>query len=141
MSLRVLAAPVAALVLCAPARADDAELAATLRQVVAGNLAAYDREDVDATMSFVHTKSPDYASTQSALQAQFEALDVTTELVDFAYIGHDDEFAIARVRAKTADGPGNTFTDNTVDAIVIFHQENGAWKLWGDEILGIAIGQ
>jgi hypothetical protein len=129
-------------VLCAAtALADDAELAEALRQVVTGNLAAYDREDVDATMSFVHTKSPDYASTQAALPAQFQALDVTTELIDFTYIGHDDEFAVARIRAKTADGPGKTFTDNTVDAIVIFHQENGAWKLWGDEILGVAIAQ
>jgi hypothetical protein len=92
-------------------------------------------------MSYVHSKSPDYESTQAALPAQFEELDVTTELVEFTYIGHDDEFAVARVRAKTADGPGNAFTDNTVDVIVIFHQENGAWKLWGDEILGTAIGQ
>ena len=142
MRLRVWAASMAALAVCAPpALADDAELAEALRQVVLGNLAAYDREDADATMSFVHTASPDYEPTKAALAAQFPALDVASELVDFTYIGHDDEFAVARVRVKTADGPGNDFTDNTVDAIVIFHQENGAWKLWGDEVLGVAIGQ
>ena len=52
---------VAALVLlgfgAAHARAEDDPLTAALRPVVEGHLAAYDREDVDATMSFVDSKS------------------------------------------------------------------------------------
>jgi hypothetical protein len=121
------------------ARAEDDPLTAALRPVVAGNLAAYSREDVDATMSFVDSKSPDYESTKAALPAQFEQLDVKSELVDFKLIGHDDEFAVARVRFKSVGKPDSGFTDNTVDAIIVFHQENGAWKLWDESILGVEI--
>lgn len=123
------------------ALADDAPLAAALRQVVAGNFAAYDREDVAGTMSFIDSKSPDYDTTKAALAAQFGDLDAKAELVSFTYIGHDDEFAVARVKAKTVGKAGSGFSDNTVDSIVIFHQENGAWKLWGEEILGVQIAQ
>jgi hypothetical protein len=134
---------VAALVLlgfsASHALAADDPLTAALRPVVAGHLAAYDREDVDATMSFVDSKSPDFESTKTALAAQFEQQDVTTELVDFALIGHDDEFAVARVRIKSTGKPESGFTDNTIDTILIFHQESAAWKLWDESILGVEI--
>ena len=124
-----------------PAFGDDAPLAAALRQAVEGNVAAYDRRDVDGTMRFIDTKSPDYESTKAALADQFKDLDATSTLVGFDYIGHDNEFAVARVKLKTTGKPGTGFTDNTVDAIVLFHQENGAWKLWGEEILGVQMAQ
>ena len=73
------------------------------------------------------------------LARQFEQLDVTNELVDFALIGHDDEFAVARARIKSVGKPGGGFTDNTVDTILIFRQENAAWKLWDESILGVEI--
>jgi hypothetical protein len=124
-----------------PARADDEALAAALRKVVEGNFAAYNKEDLAASMALIDTKSPDYETTKAALLSQFKDLDVTTELVSFTYIGHDDEFAVARIKAKTVGKPSSTFANNTVDAIVLFHQENGAWKLWGEDILGVQIPQ
>ncbi len=147
MSARRWAAGVmAAAIVCscgrfAAADEDDGELKAALRAVVAGNVAAYDREDVDGTMSFIHTKSPDYDSTKAVLPEQFKALDVTSELVGFTYIGHDDEFAVARAKTKTTGQAGSDLVNNTVDAILIFHQEGGAWKLWSEQILGVEIPQ
>ncbi|MGA8053580.1 MAG: hypothetical protein WCA12_06915 [Burkholderiales bacterium] len=122
-----------------PALADDAALEGALRQAVTGNFAAYDRKDADRSMGFIHSKSPNYEPTKNALANQFKALDVTTDLVDFKYIGHDDEFAVARVIAKTTGKPGTDFTNNVVDAIMIFHQENGQWKLWSEDILGVKL--
>ena len=109
-----------------------------LRAAAGGNITAYDRKDLGGTMSYVHTKSPDYATTKAALEEQFKALDVKSELVDFHYIGHDDEFAVARVKSKTM-GKTVDFTNNTVDAIVIFHMEDGTWKLWSQQVLGVFI--
>jgi hypothetical protein len=123
----------------APALADDAALETALRQTVTGNLSAYDRKDADRTMGYIHSKSPDYEPTRNALAGQFKDLNLTTELVGFKYIGHDDEFAVARVIAKTTAKPGTDFNNNVVDAIVIFHQENGQWKLWSEEILGVTL--
>jgi len=120
-----------------PARADDTQLADALRAVVAGNIAAYNRDDVDATMSFIDTASPDYDPTKTEIAQQFKDLETNTELVDFKYIGHDDEFAVARVKTKVIAKGGSAFVNNVVDSIMIFHQQNGSWKLWSEKILGV----
>lgn len=123
-----------------PALADDAALAAALEQVVVDNAAAYDREDVAATMGTIATKSPNYDSTQADLATQFTDLELKPEVVGFQYIGHDDEFAVARAKIKTVATPKSAgFTDNTVDAILIFHQDGGVWKLWAEEVLGVEL--
>lgn len=124
----------------APAFAQDTALADTLRQVVMDNTAAYDREDLAAAVATIATKSPDYESTQKELAEQFAALEVKSELVSFQYIGHDDEFAVARAKVKTVGTPKTAdFADNTVDMILVFHQDGGVWKLWTDEILGVEL--
>lgn len=116
---------------------DDNGLEDALRAPVAGHLAAYGKKDADGAMKFVDTKSPDYESTKLALEEQFKDLDVTPTLVDFDYIGHDEEFAVARVKVKTTGKPESGFVDNTVDSIMIFHFQNGAWKLWTEKVLGV----
>jgi hypothetical protein len=116
---------------------DDGELATVLRQVVEQNLAAYNREEAAGAMDLIHTKSPEYSTTEEALPGIFEELDVRTELVGFQYIGHDDEFAVARVKFKTTEQSGELFSANVVDTITVFHQENGVWKYWSDHILGV----
>lgn len=122
-----------------PAQADDA-LAETLREVVANHLDAYDREDVEATLMTIDSRSPAHEATQQKLATQFPELDVKPELVEFAYIGHDGEFAVARVKTKTAAESGeDEFTGNVTDAIVVFHTENGVWKLWGEHLLGVVV--
>jgi hypothetical protein len=124
----------------ASAQAEDTALVTALRQAVTGNFAAYDRKDVDGSMRFIDSKSPDYDSTKGALAALFKDVNNTrTEIVGFAYIGHDDEFAVARVKSKTTGKAESGFGNNVVDAIMIFHQENGQWKLWSEEILGVQV--
>jgi len=139
MNARTWASCVAVLVplsLGAPAaRAAEDPLAASLRRVVEGNLAAFNQKDVGATMSFVDTRSPDYGSTKDELVEEFKGYDLKAELVGFALIGHDDEFAVARVKTKTTAKPNSGFVNNTVDAIAIFHQENGAWKFWSQQVI------
>ena len=125
----------------ASAAGHDDGLGPVLRQVVEGNLAAYNREDPMAAMEFVHSKSPEYGTTQAALKGQFEVMDARSELVGFTYIGHDDEFAVARVKLKTMDKSGEDFSTNVIDTITVFHQEDGVWKYWSDHILGVELVQ
>jgi hypothetical protein len=139
MNARTWASCVGVLVLLslgAPAaRAAEDALAGSLRQVVVENLAAFNRKDVDAAMSFVDTRSPDYGATKDELVQDFKGYDLTADLVGFTLIGHDDEFAVARVKTRTSGKPNSGFVNNTVDAIAIFHQQNGAWKLWSQEVI------
>lgn len=117
----------------------DGPLIGSLRQVMANNFEAYNKKDINALMAGIDSRSPEYEPTRQAAEAQFKDLDVTTELTDFRYMGHDDEFAVARIKAKTTGKPGSGFADNTVDAIVLFHQENGQWKMWSEDILAVTI--
>ena len=125
----------------AAAGATDDKLAATLRGVVQDNLRAYDAEDADGAMRSVHTRSPQYEPTRAALPEQFQDLDVTAKLTDFKYMGHDDEFAVARVKIQVEGPSGSVFVNNTTDDIVLFHQEGGIWKLWTNEVLGVDFEQ
>ena len=128
---------IALAVLCLFAPAARAQLAAGLRETLYANLGAFNRKDIDATMRTVDSRSPDYAPTKQAIEERFKDLNVQSEIVAFDYMGHDDEFAVARAKVKTTGKPGSGFTDNTVDAIMLFHQENGAWKLWSEDIVAI----
>jgi hypothetical protein len=119
------------------AGAADDELAATLRGVVEENLRAYDAEDARGVQRTMHTRSPEYSPTVTAVTRQLDDDDLTVRLVDFKYMGHDDEFAVARVKIKVEGPPGSVYVNNTTDNIVLFHQEGGTWKLWTDEILGV----
>ena len=117
--------------------ADDiGGLEGALRQVVEKNLAAYNAEDAPGTLATVHTNSPAYGNLRDALPGQFGALNTRTELERFTYIGHDDEFAVARVQYRTEGGSTEPFMDNILDTITLFHQEDGTWKYWDDYILG-----
>ena len=132
----ILASLVLSMVTGTAVAGNDDGLEATFRQLVENKLAAFNREDVSATMQYIHTKSPEYGSTQEVLSGQFQVLDARTELVDLRYMGHDDEFAVARVKFKTVNQSGEPFEANVLDTIAVFHLEDGVWKYWSDHILG-----
>lgn len=119
-----------------PARA---QLAPALEYAWSLNLDAYNRKDVDGTMRTVDTRSPDYEATKQAIEEQFKTLDLKAELVKFDLMGHDDEFAVARVKTKTTGAPGSGFANNITDAIVLFHQQGGTWKLWSEKVIAVDI--
>ena len=116
-----------------------AQLAPALEYVWGKNLEAFNKEDGAGVMATIDTRSPDFGPTSAALDALFKDRDQKAQLLDFVLMGHDDEFAVARVKTRTTDKPGSGFTNNVVDAIVVFHQENGDWKLWSEQILGVQI--
>lgn len=130
-------AAVLGLAAVAGATSHDKQLTTTLRKVVEDNVSAYNAKDVDGVMRGIHTRSPEYASTKAAIEEQFRTVPATAQLVDFRFIGHDDEFAIARMKLKIAGPPTSDFQDDVVDSVMLFHQENGTWKLWTDEVLGV----
>lgn len=134
---------VVALVWCGPglAQAEDDGLAEALKSQVAGHVAAYDKKDAATAMSFVDTRSPDYESTKEAVTEQLQGPEVDVKLAGFDYVGHDDEFAYARVKLKSTGKPDSGFVDNTVDSVMIFHYQDGAWKLWTQKVLGVDIAQ
>ncbi len=141
MRYRVLVPLAALLGMAVAAGAADDKLNVTLRGVVEENLRAYDAEDPAGVLRTMHTRSPEYDPTQAALPGQFAEEDLTVQLVDFRYMGHDDEFAIARVKTRVTKPGGGAFQDNVVDSVMLFHREGGLWKLWSDDVLGVEFEQ
>ena len=132
------AAVLAALLgLAVTAAASDQKLSDTLKGVMENHVRAYDAQDTDGVLRTMHTQSPAYEPTRAALAEQLRSGGVGVTLVDFHYMGHDSEFAVARVRMKTLGPPGSHFVGNVTDNIMLFHQEGGVWKLWGDDVLGV----
>lgn len=138
MKLR-LTTSVALLALLGSAQPALSQLAPALEYAWSLNLDAFNKENVDGAMATVDTRSPAWKATQLELEKLFKDYDLKAELVKFVVMGHDDEFAIARVKTKTTGQPGTEFTNNITDAIVIFHQEGGTWKIWSEEILAVEI--
>ena len=120
----------------APVVQAEEVLGTTLEKLSKDQIAAFNREDLAATMAYAHTKSPAYASTQAELTAQFSEYDAKAEQTSFQFVGHDDEFAVARVKVKVTAPGVEGFNNNIVDTLVLFHQEDGRWKLWDAFVLG-----
>jgi hypothetical protein len=116
-----------------------AQLAPALQYVWGQNLEAFNKEDKAGVMATIDTRSPDFGPTSAALDALFKDRDQKAQLVDFVLMGHDDEFAVARVKTRTTGQPGSDFANNVTDAVVLFHQENGTWKLWSEKIIAVEI--
>jgi hypothetical protein len=135
MKTRIIAFTAALLVATAAAAEHDAELAAALEKVSKDQIAAFNKEDAAATMGFAYSKSPDYDSSKAELASLFASTDAKAEQVSFAFVGHDDEFAVARTKVKVTSADAG-FQNNIVDALIVFHSEGGAWKVFDTYVLG-----
>jgi hypothetical protein len=120
-----------------PALADGDPLAASLQKVVEQQVATFNAENLSGSMATIHSQSPEYQPTQEELAEQFPEESLSAALVSFQYVGHDDEFAVARVKLKVSAPEGDEFVDNVSDTMMLFHQENGAWRVWGDFLIGV----
>jgi hypothetical protein len=109
------------------ARAAD-DLAQALRGVLEANEAAIAKGDVDAMSRTLHSQSPVYAKTRSAMKNW--PFKLKTDMLYFKVIGEDGDFAFARVRTKTTKVSGPEFQDNVTDALHAFKKEGPDWKIW-----------
>ena len=137
MTYRTVAILSALLGLAPTAGASDEKLAEALKGVMENHVRAYDAQDMDGVLRTMHTRSPEYEPTKTALAEQLRGGGLDVTLVDFRYIGHDPEFAVARVKMKTVAPPDSGVASNVTDNILLFHQEGGVWKLWSDDVLGV----
>ena len=115
-----------------------ADTSSDIEKAIRGNLEHTENEDVDAVMRDLHSLSPAYSQTQQVLLQLFSAYDLEYELVDYSFVGEDEEYAYAKVKQRTSKVSGPAFQDNEIDMLVIFKQENGVWKLWTQANLAVS---
>jgi hypothetical protein len=113
------------------------DVAKALQAVLEDNVKALNEKALDLGMSAIHSQSPVLAPTRQMLEKIHAAYDLHVEILSFAYIGRDAEYAVARASQKTTKVRGPEFRDNVVDAMHIFRQENGQWKVWQSAVLSV----
>lgn len=111
-------------------KAQAANTEELVRQVLEQNLVASQQEDIDAYMTTMHTQSLAWIPTKNQLEMTFSNFDLNYHLDSFDYVAEDNEYAYAKIWLKTTKNAGGAFNDNRLQALVVFKQEKGAWKIW-----------
>ena len=115
-----------------------ADTASDIEEAILGNLKHTQNEDVAAVMGDMHSQSPAYLPTQQMLQQLFPAYDLNYELLEYTFVGEDGEYAYAKVKQSTIKVSGPAFQNNKVEALQVFKEENGTWKLWTQANLSVS---
>ncbi len=115
--------------------AAEKDIEKELNAVITANFKAYEIENIEKVMETVHSESPGFEATKEFSSQIFPVYDIKYELLSFKFIAFEGEYALGRVKQKTSKVSGPEFKDNIIDAIVIFKQEAGRWKLWSQATL------
>ena len=107
-----------------------ADTSLDIKKAILANFEHTQNEDAAAVMGDIHSQSPAYLATQQMLQQLFPAYNLTYELLNFEFIGKDNEYAYAKVKQRTTKISGPAFQNNEIDVLMIFKKENGLWKIW-----------
>lgn len=121
------------------AHAQDADIEAAVQATLRQNFNAANEEDVVGYLLTVHFDSPVYSVTQTALQPQFRNYDLAFELLELRLLSLDGDYAIARGKQRVTKLDESDFQDNITEAIYIFRQEAGVWKLWQQSPLEVEL--
>ena len=120
--------------------ADD-EISASIKTNVLDNLHYFQAEDIEKSMSTMHSQSPSFLPTKNVMVQLFDNYKLSYELLAFKYIGYDGDLAYVRVKQRTKKISGPAFKDNEVDMVQLFRQENGVWKLWAQATVEVVFIQ
>ena len=110
--------------------AESDPTAEALKSVAERTVAALKGEDLDAAISTIHSQSPTVLLSKKSLPDLFENFDINTELLSFAYIGQNEDYAVARTKTRYIKLSGPFFQNQEVDTITVYRQENDNWKVW-----------
>ena len=108
-----------------------------IKKLVELNIRVFQAEDLDAVLGTMHSQSPDILGMKQNIPTIFDAYDINTQLTSFAFIGQNDDYAVARIKMKSIKISGPAFHNAETDSICIFRLENSEWKNWTQVILDI----
>jgi len=98
------------------------------------NITASNAEDVNAYMTTIHSQSPVYAQTESMLSPMFVNYDLSFEITNLNLLKQTQNEARVAFILVTRKIRGPEFKDNQVSGVMILRPENGAWKIYNQEV-------
>ena len=109
-----------------------------LKSTMTENVRSTQAEDLEAMMKTLHPQSPVYETTRQSVSQVFgKNLQLKYELVSLKFLAVDGDYALARIRQRTTRTPPESFRNNEIDMIVVFKQDDKAWKIWNQTVLEI----
>lgn len=101
-----------------------------IKEIIEINLQYTQDENIEKTMSTMHSQSPSYLPTKNVLPEVFKNYDLRYKLISYKFIAYDGDLAYVRIKQTTKKISGPAFNNNELDAVQTFRQEAGQWKLW-----------
>ncbi len=102
-----------------------------IEALIAENLRAFNREDLDAYMATLAPAAPTYERTREIAAARFAAYDLeaTTEAVEVLAVAGDNA-RVRIVQITRATGKNSDFRDNRLAAVHQLKRVGGRWKFY-----------
>ncbi len=109
----------------------NAKVAQEIQELLQRNLAAYDAEDIKATLATLHPQSEFFRVAEAQHIQQFKDSDIKPKLTGFRFLATDPDFAYARVsreyRREPTDTKSTEFDQQTLE---VFRKDGDQWKSW-----------
>lgn len=103
-----------------------------LLDTVRENVAAMEKEEIDAFIGTIHSESPQFNDTYDVAQGLFEKFQLKYTLSDLKVVGRDKGSARVSFTQRTEKVGGDApFKNNTVSGVYELKQEDGRWKIFG----------
>ena len=111
----------------------EAELAKQLRAMLVAQAKAKQEEDLPGTIENLDPRLTVKYATQ--FRQVFRTFKLEYSIDDFKLLYHDDEVAVTRLKQTMKKVEGPDFKDNQRDALQIFRNRDGQWKIFEQVIL------
>lgn len=108
-----------------------------LTEIINRNIAAANAEDVDGYMDTIHSESPLHEQTEEALRMAFSTYDLAYSISDLAIQSSNSKEASVHFLLTTRKLKGPTFRDNQVEGVFLMRPDEGRWRIYQQEILGV----
>ncbi|VAW88068.1 hypothetical protein MNBD_GAMMA16-2017 [hydrothermal vent metagenome] len=120
--------------------ADNDLVSSQLENVMKTHVIATSKESesIDDVMKTIHPESPAAMHIKTGLEQIFPVFDLNVSLVEFSFVGLDNNYAMARVKQKMekVSGPAS-FKSHVNEQLLVFKQEAREWKIWQAVMLDV----
>ncbi len=98
------------------------------------NINASNAEDIPAYMATIHSESPVYDQTENMLSPMFANYDLSFDISGVEVLEQSAQEAKVSFILVTRKINGPDFNDNQVTGAMILRPENGAWKIYNQQV-------
>jgi tetratricopeptide (TPR) repeat protein len=108
-----------------------------LLSVINLNISAANAENIDSYLNTIHSKSPLYRQTESALKDAFSTYDLSYSVAALRVEKQSGSEAEVHFVLTTRKIKGPDFKDNVIEGTFIMRPEDGVWKIYDQKNLDV----